>query len=472
MRLTKTKRACVLASVLLGLTTAVSAQTTSPNVILIMADDLGYGDVGFNGNDKILTPSLDQLATEGVVLNRFYTSASICSPSRAAALTGRHHYRSGVLAAHTAGMRVGEVTIAEVLQEYGYTTGFFGKWHLGWVRPDETSSRGYYSPPWHHGFDVAFATRSAVPTWDPNLTPFDIFGHKEGEKWHPVSPYVLNGEAVTDNLEGDDSRVIMDRVIPFIRENVQRDQPFAAVVWFHTPHDPVVAGPEYLALYESLETEEQRHLYGAITAMDEQIGRLREELRELGVAENTILMFTSDNGPADRATQRGIASAGPFRGHKHTHYEGGIRVPSIVAWPGHLQAAHSDYMSGLVDYFPTVMDMLGIDASSVLGERPMDGISLYPVLKGEDGGERASYLTVGYMRLFQDDNGIAIIENRYKLLRPKRSENFELYDLENDPAETTNLAGTMPDKVRELSATLDAWTESAMQSLKGSDYRY
>ena len=147
-------------------------------------------------------------------------------------------------------------------------------------------------------------------------------------------------------------------------------------------------------------------------------------------------------------------------------------MPSIVAWPGHLQAAHSDYMSGLVDYFPTVMDMLGIDASSVLGERPMDGISLYPVLKGEDGGERASYLTVGYMRLFQDDNGIAIIENRYKLLRPKRSENFELYDLENDPAETTNLAGTMPDKVRELSATLDAWTESAMQSLKGSDYRY
>jgi len=472
LRLTKTKRSSVLALVILGLTTAVSAEPTRPNVILIMADDLGYGDVGFNGNEKILTPSLDQLATEGVVFNRFYTSASICSPSRAAALTGRHHYRSGVLAAHTAGLRVGDVTIAEALKENGYATGFFGKWHLGWVRPDELSSRGHYSPPWHHGFDVAFATRSAVPTWDPNLTPFKIFGHEKGEKWHPVSPYVLNGEPVTDNLEGDDSRVIMDRVIPFIREHAQQDEPFAAVVWFHTPHDPVVAGPEYLSMYESLEREEQRHFYGAITAMDEQIGRLRAELKDLGIEKDTILLFTSDNGPADRATRQGIASAGPFRGHKHTHYEGGIRVPSIIAWPEHLEPAHSDYMSGLVDYFPTVMDMLGIDPSGILGKRPMDGISLYPALKGETNGERPGYLTAGYMRLFQDDNGIAIIENRYKLLRPRGSEEFELYDLENDPAETRDLADDMPERVREMSASLDAWMASAMKSLKGGDYRY
>ena len=320
------RRALITLLIFPGLTTVASADvdedrssaSTRPNVILIMADDLGYGDVGFTGNDRIMTPSLDQLAADGVVLNRFYTSASICSPSRAAALTGRHHYRTGVLAAHTAGLRIGEVTIAEVLQEHGYTTGFFGKWHLGWVRPDDLSDRGYYSPPWHHGFDVAFATRSAVPTWDPNLTPFDIFGHKKGDKWHSVSPYLLNGEPVTDNLEGDDSRVIMDRVIPFIRENVRQGEPFAAVVWFHTPHDPVVAGPEYLSLYESLARKEQRHFYGAITAMDEQIGRLRAELKDLGVEENTILLFTSDNGPADRATREGIASAGHFVG-TNTH---------------------------------------------------------------------------------------------------------------------------------------------------------
>jgi arylsulfatase A-like enzyme len=458
--------------IFLGLTSVVSAESTRPNVILIMADDLGYGDVGFNGNDQIITPSIDQLAAEGVVLDRFYTSASICSPSRAAALTGRHHYRTGVLAAHTAGLRIGEVTIAEVLQEHGYATGFFGKWHLGWVRPDATSDRGYYSPPWHHGFDVAFATKSAVPTWDPNLTPFNIFGHKKGDKWHSVSPYLLNGEPVTDNLEGDDSRVIMDRVIPFIRENVQQGEPFAAVVWFHTPHDPVVAGPEYLSMYKSLARKEQRHFYGAITAMDEQIGRLRAELKDLGVEEKTVLLFTSDNGPADRATREGIASAGPFRGHKHTNYEGGIRVPSIIAWPNHLAPAQSDYVSGLVDYFPTVMDMLGIDPSRMVGDRPMDGFSLYPVLKGESKGERPGYLTAGYMRLVQDDNGIAIIQNRYKLLRPRHNIEFELYDLENDPAETRNLAATMPDKVREMSASLDAWMASAMNSLKGGDYRY
>lgn len=465
-------RLALLVLLLLPVLSLVAADAPQPNVIMIMADDLGYGDVGFNGNTRIITPALDTMAAEGVVLDRFYTSASICSPSRAAFMTGRHHYRSGVLAAHTAGMRVGEVTIAEILREHGYATGFFGKWHLGWVRPDDPSSRGHYSPPWHHGFDIAFATRSAVPTWDPNLTPFDIFGHKKGEKWHPVSPYVLNGEPVTDNIEGDDSRVIMDRVIPFIRENAQKDAPFAAVVWFHTPHDPVVAGPEYLAMYESLDSEQQRHFYGSITAMDEQIGRLRTELEELGIDDNTILFFTSDNGPSGPTTQKGIASAGPFRGHKHTHYEGGIRVPSIVSWPGHLEPAKSDYMSGLVDYLPTVMDMLGIDASGMLRDRPMDGISIYPALKGEAEGERPGYLTAGYMRLFQDDNAITIIKDRYKLIRPRRSETFELYDLEIDPAETTDLAAEMPDKARELAATLNEWWASAMNSLRGADYRY
>ena len=452
--------------------TEQEAASARPNLILIMADDLGYGDVGFTGNQKIKTPSIDSLAAEGVVLNRFYTSASICSPSRAAALTGRHHYRTGVLAAHTAGLRIGEVTIPEVLQKHGYTTGFFGKWHLGWIRPDETSSRGYYSPPWFHGFDISFASKSAVPTWDPNVAPVDIWGHKKGEKWHPESPYLLNGEPVTQNLSGDDSRVIMDRVIPFVRDQVRQGNPFAAVVWFHTPHEPVVAGPEYLALYDSLPEPEQRHLYGAITAMDEQIGRLRAELQELGIDQNTILFFTSDNGPADRATRDGIASAGPFRGHKHTHYEGGMRVPSVITWPGQLEPSRSDYMSGLVDYFPTVMDMLGIDPQKQLGERPMDGVSLYPELKGGAAGERPGYLTAGYMRLVREDNGIALIQNRYKLMRTNHGSEFELYDLENDPAETTDLAAQMPERVDEMAADLDAWMASAMHSLKGGDYTY
>lgn len=442
-----------------------------PNVILIMADDLGYGDVGFTGNETVQTPAIDRLAADGVVFDRFYTSASICSPSRAAALTGRHHYRTGVLAAHTAGLRTGEVTIAEVLRDHGYATGFFGKWHLGWVRPEDGSSRGYYSPPWQHGFDVAFATRSAVPTWDPNVAPRDIWGHKKGEKWHPESPYVLNGEAVTDNIEGDDSRVIMDRVIPFIREQAGQNKPFLAVVWFHTPHDPVVAGPEYLARYESLPRIEQRHFYGAISAMDDQVGRLREELVRLGIDEQTIVFFTSDNGPADRATREGIASAGPHRGHKHTHYEGGIRVPSVIAWPGQIEPRQVDYMGGLVDYFPTVMDLMDIDASKQLDGRPLDGLSLVPVLNGE-GGERPGHITAGYMRLVRGENGIALIRNRYKLLRTKTATQFELYDLENDPAETTDLAAEMPEKVNEMQAELDNWMVSAMNSLKGADYTY
>lgn len=443
-----------------------------PNVIVIVADDLGFGDVGYNGNSLIKTPILDQLSKEGVVLNRFYTASSICSPSRAALLTGRHSYRSGILAAHTAGMRVGEVTIPEVLKENGYATGFFGKWHLGWVDPTTTDSRGYFSPPWFHGFDTAFATKSAVPTWNCNQVPFDIWDHKKGDKWNEVSPYVMNGVPVTENIEGDDSRVIMDRVIPFIEDQVKADKPFCSFVWFHTPHEPVVAGPKYLEMYESLPNEEQRHYYGAITAMDEQIGRLRNTLKALKIDSETVILFTSDNGAAEVPAKKGIASNGLFRGHKHTHYEGGVRVPSIIAWPEHIKPAETGYLSGLVDYFPTIMDLLDMDASPMLNGRPMDGISLLPVLMNPDLEARPGYLTMGYMRLYSGQNGMALVQDNYKLLIPVTSDELELYDLLADPWETNNLAKQMPDKLNEMKNLLDEWNESAMQSLKGGDYKY
>lgn len=351
-----------------------------PNVILIMADDLGWGDVGFNGNEKIITPHLDKMSESGIRFTNFYAAAPLCSPTRASVLTGRSPFRQGIFAAHTGGMRPVETTIAEVLKKNGYSTGFFGKWHLGWVEPDKVESRGFYSPPWHHGFEEVFATKSAVPTWNPTIYPdnWNGFGKGKNGKWGG-SIYVQNGIPVSDNLEGDDSRIIMDRAIPFVEKSIKENKPFLATIWFHTPHEPVVAGPDYLALYPDL-NEEQKHLYGCITAMDEQIGRLKKILKEKGISENTILFFCSDNGPADALTKKGIASSGPFRGHKHQLWEGGLRVPSIIEWPGNLEAGQTtDYTACTSDYFPTILDMLNIPIPEKI---LLDGISLVPMLDG------------------------------------------------------------------------------------------
>ena len=229
---------CLLAIPSVARAAEASASDSPPNVIMIMSDDQGWGDVGFNGNAEIKTPHLDAMAANGVKFDRFYAASSICSPTRASCLTGRIPYRMGVLAAHTGGMRVGEITVAEALKDQGYRTGFFGKWHVGWVKPDQVGSRGFYSPPWHHGYDETFATTSAVPTWDPTVTPdgWNSWGQKENTPWKEGTPYVLNGKDVTDNLDGDDSRIIMDRVIPFIEAD--RDTPFFATVWFHAPTNP------------------------------------------------------------------------------------------------------------------------------------------------------------------------------------------------------------------------------------------
>ncbi len=244
---------------------STAANKTTPNIILIMSDDQGWGDVGFNGNQVLQTPNLDQMAAGGVRFDRFYAVSPLCSPTRGSCLTGRHPFRFGILAAHTAGMRVGEITIAEMLKKRGYKTGFFGKWHMGWVRFEDGGSRGFYSPPWQHGFDQSFATTSAVPTWNPTVTPkgWNKWGGQEGEPWKGGAPYVHNGKEVTENMDGDDSRIIMDRVIPFVEAN--KDQPFLAIVWLHAPHEPVVAGEEYRKPYAQL-PEKQQHLYGCITA--------------------------------------------------------------------------------------------------------------------------------------------------------------------------------------------------------------
>lgn len=439
------------------------------NVILIMADDLGWGDVGFNGNDKIKTPHLDNMSAAGIRFTNFYAAAPLCSPTRASVLTGRSPFRQGIFAAHTGAMRAAETTIAEVVKKKGYKTGFFGKWHLGWVEPDKIESRGNYSPPWHHGFDEVFATKSAVPTWNPTVYPdnWKGFGKGENGKWGG-SIYVHNGQAVTDNLDGDDSRIIMDRAIPFIEKSINENKPFLATIWFHTPHEPVVAGPEYLALYPNLPVD-QKHLYGCITAMDEQIGRLKKVLQEKGVAENTILFFCSDNGPSDPLAKAGIASAGPFRGHKHQMWEGGLRVPSLIEWPGHIKGGQTTaYQASTVDYLPTILDMLNLPE---IKKVPLDGISLVPMLNGES-TKRSVPIASGYQRLYKNTELYAFIDGQYKICIPEVGDEMMLFNLEADPTESKNIASENPELFSKMKADLEEVKTSWKHSREGKDYQW
>ncbi|TWT56564.1 sulfatase-like hydrolase/transferase [Allorhodopirellula solitaria] len=446
-------------------------ESAPPNVIMLMSDDQGWGDVGFNGNDDIHTPNLDAMAAGGARLDRFYAAAPLCSPTRGSCLTGRYPFRFGILAAHTGAMRVGETTIPELLKKKDYRTGFFGKWHIGWVKPDVVSSRGFYSPPSHHGFDQYFATTSAVPTWDPTVTPegWSKWGNEAGEPWKGGFPYVQDGEEATENLAGDDSRIIMDRVIPFIESNA--DQPFLATVWFHAPHEPVVAGEEYKKRYSKFGRLRQNY-YGCITAMDEQIGRLRAKLRELNLEKNTLVLFCSDNGPSDGLAKKGVASAGPFRGHKHTMYEGGVLVPACVEWPGVIPAGTtSDVRCSTVDFLPTIAQACGVE-SAIKSSLPIDGIDLMPVLTGADPDPDRD-LFFGYRRLYQGTDGKAIISGDWKLLQEaKKSGRRYLFDLSKDPYEEHDLTDEFPERASTLSRKLAEIEASCQRSRDGADYRY
>ncbi|MBM4025900.1 MAG: N-acetylgalactosamine 6-sulfate sulfatase [Planctomycetes bacterium] len=441
------------------------AGTGKPNIILCMADDLGWGDPGFNGNAVIRTPNLDAMAAGGLRFTRFYAAAPVCSPTRGSCLTGRHPYRYGIFFANEGHLRDEEVTLAEVLRDQGYATGHFGKWHLGTLLPDYSGKGAGRNPkencmtPGRSGFEEWFSTEFAVATWDP-YEPANSHG-----KSHDVRAlYWHNGRNVTEKLAGCDSRIIMDRALPFMRQAVAAGRPFFAVIWFHAPHAPVVAGPPYKQMYASY-SEGEQHYYGCITALDEQIGRLRAELRRLNAADSTMLWFCSDNGPEgkDGTQGRNRGSAGPFRGRKRDLLEGGIRVPALLEWPARIQGGQvTDVPCCTADYYPTVLDLLGFRAQGQ--PEPVDGISLRPLLEGTRRDRPAPIA-------FESGTQVALMDERYKLYSQDRGRSYALYDLVADPGETKDLAAEDPARVAAMKTKLDGWRESCQRSLAGRDYR-
>lgn len=456
----------------LGLTGGFA--TEKPNIILLMADDLGWGDVGFNGNKTIKTPHLDAMAKSGLKFNRFYAAAPVCSPSRGSCITGRHPYRYGIPFANSGHMKPEELTLAELLKKQGYSTGHFGKWHLGTLtKTVKDANRGglrgakHFSPPQDNGFDICFSTESKVPTWDPLLRPngnnsnkwWDAVSTSNESKLYGTAYWNERGESVTQNTLGDDSRVIMDRAIPFIRGAAKHGQPFFGIVWFHAPHLPVVAGPKHTAIYAEHQKYAQ-HYYGCITALDEQVGRLRAELRALGIDKETVLFFCSDNGPEGQAGQA-PGTAGHLNGRKRSLLEGGIRVPGIVEWPGRVKAGRTtDIPCVTSDYLPTLLDLLEAKPTS---DRPIDGMSLVPLL---DSNLTKRGKSIG----FESKGQLAWVGDRYKLYRSDGAAKFKLFDLIADPAERNDLANAKPRLAKRLVEELGAWRASCQASAAGKDY--
>lgn len=446
-----------------------AAENPRPNIILLMADDLGWGDVGFNGHPYVVTPHLDRLADDGVRLERFYAQAPSCSPTRASAMTGRNGYRFGVIRANNGRLEPEELNLAEVLRAAGYRTGHFGKWHLGTLTRDRRDAKrggtpkgeGAYAPPWEHGFDVCFSTESKVPTWNPTERPdnnvMTWWAPREvqagGEGWVDYGTYYWTGPNswATENLSGDDSRIIMDRALPFMEDAVATGRPFFAVIWFHAPHTPVVAGPEFTRFYAGRRGFE-RHYFGSITAMDAQVGRLRAALEGMGQARNTLVFFTSDNGPEDSEQGGGVpppGTAGPFRGAKRFLYEGGIRVPGIAWWPDGLDGGRGSRLPMTTsDYLPSVLGLLGEAAPAPAA--PLDGIDSLALL-------RAGIEVRGAPIPFEFVGQVAWIDDRYKLYSDDDGASFRLFDLLRDPGETRDLSARLPVLTRDMAVDLQAW---------------
>ncbi len=472
--------------VFLGITSCNSQNTEEiangrsqqkPNIILVMTDDQGWFDAGFNGNKEVKTPNLDNLASQGIILDRFYSASAVCSPTRASVITGRNPLRMDIPNANSGHMKEQEITLPEILKDHGYATGHFGKWHLGTLtKLVKDANRGgrdkhleHYSIPAMHGYEEYFCTESKVPTFDPMIYPAVFedgeslrYGWKAkegGEKTEPYGTAYWKGieEREILDLNGDDTKVIMNRAIPFIEKSVINNKPFFTTIWIHTPHLPVVSDRDHRNYYSALDLQKQIY-YGTLTAMDEQIGRLWTKLEELDLQKQTILWFCSDNGPENNTP----GSAGVFRERKRSLYEGGVRVPAFVIWKDHLEeGVKSDFPAVTSDYLPTLLDILDIKFPD---SRPIDGLSLWGMLQGEI---KVREKPIGF--LFKQK--LSWVNHQYKLISLNNGETFELYDLIKDKSEQNDIIAAKPEIAAKMKKDLYSWINSVENSKNGMDYK-
>lgn len=422
------------------------AQRSAPNVVFILADDLGWGDLSCYGNHRISTPNLDQLAAGGTLFTQFYQAAAVCSPSRAALMTGlfpatqRIHTAIGIHSDGNAAKGCADFmdpelpTITRILQHNGYRTAHFGKWHLG-------------------------ATKHS-----PAPSQYGITTERTGNSnsADPLRVYSRSGSTKT----------IVDETIGFIESN--KETPFYVNVWLFDVHAILEPSKEQLAVTEQLGITDKvpfhspaQIYYAALLEMDRQVGRLVERLRELDLLDNTIIIFSSDNGPEDmeviNASHSGVGSVGMFRGRKRSLYEGGIRVPLIVHYPGTVPAGRidNDNVTGGVDFLPTICALAGIKLPADLS---IDGEDRSAAWLGKNKARIKNlfwewrYAVPGHM--VHKSPTLAVRQGKWMFLMNHDGSRMELYDIPADPMELTNLAEKNKKLVNELRTKLMSWQKT------------
>lgn len=424
-----------------------------PNIIFILADDLGYGDLACYGSEKINTPHLDRMSAEGTRFTQAYSGSTVCAPARSTLMTGLHAGRTHVRGNKRAfippvALRPQDITVAEVLKSAGYRTALIGKWGLGELQehvhtgmPDRQGfdyAYGYLNQTHAHNSYPSHLWRNGVKVPLPNTVP---------DEW-PV------GAGVSDNKAVFAQDLFMEEIFAFLDDQQSREEPFFLYFAPTIPHANNEAKPFGLEIPDLGEYEDRdwTHAHKAFAAMvtrlDADVGQILDYLRESGLDENTLVIFTSDNGPHQErgADPAWFRSSGPHRGIKRDLYEGGIRVPMIARWPGHVPAGREDDTPW---YFPDVLPTLAAfaDVSPPTG---LDGINLRPLLLGHPQPELWDRLM--YWEFYERKQPQAVRRGNWKAVRPDINGPVELYYLPDDPGEINDLAATRPDIVNELAA--------------------
>lgn len=409
-----------------------------PNIVLILSDDAGYADFGFQGSKTFQTPNLDKLAANGVKFTQAYVTAAVCGPSRAGLLTGTYQQKfgfeennvKGYMSASSRylgddmGLPLDQVTMADRLKALGYKTGVFGKWHMG-------HADRYH--PFKRGFDEFVGFRSGARSY------FPYGDDNPNDDWAKSLEY---GFGKYEEKEGYMTDILVDETVAFVERN--REQPFFAYLSFNAVHTPMQALEEDLQQFSSL-TGKRKTVAAMALAMDRAVGRLLNKLYELGIADNTLIVFTNDNGgPSD--TNGSVND--PLSGTKANHLEGGIRVPFLMSWPGKIKPnTNFHHPISTLDLLPTFLNAAGGEASKVVG---LDGVDLMPFLNEEKNEAPHDVL------YWKKENRAAIRQGDWKLIRfPDRP--AELFNLNDDISEVNDLAASQPDRVRAMYKKLFEW---------------
>lgn len=425
-------------TILVLLVCVLPANAKPPNILLILADDLGYEDLGYQGSTEILSPNIDHLASGGVRFTDAHTTASVCSPSRAGLITGRYQQRFGHEANTPSppdGMDTRETTIADRLQKLGYRTAAIGKWHLG------TTAAQY---PTARGFDTFYGLREGSRSYFYNAEKSDRPGN-----FHAIEK---DGKQVA--FDGYLTDVLADQAIDFITQD--SGEPFFAYLSFTAPHGPLEATQTDLARFAHIENKRRRTYAAMIWAMDRAIGRVVDQLKNANQLENTLIWFLSDNGGATNNASSNL----PLAGHKGIKFEGGIRVPCLLHWPAKFTAGQvEDRMISALDVLPTSLAAAGGQVGPK-EPRPLDGVNLLPFLTHEN-------TDVPHQELYWHKLWFSAMRDGPWKLIYVQDYGYALYNLESDLGELHNIAPQEPDRVAAMTTKLNAWKSQMVEPLWG-----